>query len=104
MIKNMVFLMGVLLLTGCVNYKWVKAGQSDQQMQRAMSSCQAKSLVQLPPNHVVQSSRTNKDKKDGDKKVESNTYNSISDANESKREILFNDCMYSQGWERVVVQ
>lgn len=42
-----------LLLTGCVQYKWVKPGVSDAEMNKKLTECEAQALIDLPPDNVV---------------------------------------------------
>lgn len=37
-----------LLLTGCVQYKWVKPGVSDAEMNKKLTECEAQALIDLP--------------------------------------------------------
>lgn len=37
-----------LMLTGCVQYKWVKPGISDAEMNKKLTECEAQALIDLP--------------------------------------------------------
>lgn len=49
-----------LLLTGCVQYKWVKPGVSDAEMNKKLTECEAQALIDLPPDNVVTGSSSEK--------------------------------------------
>ncbi|MGK3143581.1 hypothetical protein [Pantoea sp. C2G6] len=89
-----------LVLTGCVQYKWVKPDASEQQEAVAETACQAEALRDLPPDNVISGRYTSKDRK---YKTTDTSY-STSDANESQREILVKDCMFKKGWQQIQVQ
>lgn len=87
-------------LTGCVSYQWVKPGTDKQQADVAETQCKAQALKDLPPDNKIVGKYTSKDKKT---KATDTSY-STSDLNESKRELLVKDCMYSKGWTQIEVQ
>jgi hypothetical protein len=37
-----------VLLSGCVQYKWVKPGVSDTEMNKKLTECEAQALIDLP--------------------------------------------------------
>ncbi len=49
-----------LMLTGCVQYKWVKPGVSDAEMNKKLTECEAQALIDLPPDNVVTGSSSEK--------------------------------------------
>lgn len=49
-----------LMLTGCVQYKWVKPGVSDAEMNKRLTECEAQALIDLPPDNVVTGSSSEK--------------------------------------------
>ncbi len=100
MMKRIIILSAALILSGCVSHRWAKEGASEQDRNIAETSCQAEALKGLPPDYIVNSSTTSKDKKHNT----SNTNYSSIDANEIKRSILVKDCMYQKGWSQVEVQ
>ena len=100
MMKPFLLLFFTLCLTGCVQYKWVKPDASEQQEMMAETACQAQALRELPPDNIVSGKYTSHD----DKHKTTDTDYSTSDANESQREILVKDCMFSQGWQQIEVQ
>ncbi|PIJ48603.1 hypothetical protein BL250_15450 [Erwinia sp. OLTSP20] len=107
-IKNTALLLvAITLISGCVDYRWVKAGMSEHDRQVQLTACEAKALKDLPPDNQVENSRSElslKDKTD-DKKLDENkeTYNRITDANASQRDVLIDNCMYQKGWDKVAV-
>ena len=57
-----------LMLTGCVQYKWVKPGVSDAEMNKKLTECEAQALIDLPPDNVVTGSSSEKMDKSKKKK------------------------------------
>lgn len=49
-----------VLLSGCVQYKWVKPGVSDTEMNKKLTECEAQALIDLPPDNVVTGSSSEK--------------------------------------------
>lgn len=103
----MLFLSIMTVLTGCVDYRWVKPGASEHDRQVQLTACQAKALKDLPPDNVVEkaySTSSTQDKPD-DKKIDQDkeTVNRITDANGSQREVLVDNCMLQKGWDKEVV-
>ncbi|WP_435953602.1 hypothetical protein [Dryocola sp. BD626] len=97
--KRFLVISAVVVLAGCVSHQWVKEGASEQDRERAEISCKAEALRDLPPNYVVTSATTSKDKKH-----DTSTKNySSSDANEFQRSVLVKDCMYKKGWAEIEV-
>lgn len=90
----------LMTLTGCVEYRWVKPGADPQQEDVVETQCKAQALRDLPPDNEVTGEYTSKDKKH---KTIDTSY-STSDANESKRNILVKDCMFSKGWKQIEIQ
>lgn len=37
-----------VLLSGCVQYKWMKPGVSDTEMNKKLTECEAQALIDLP--------------------------------------------------------
>lgn len=97
--KNLPFLALILVLSGCVEYQWVKQGATRQQEEIAETGCNAQALRELPPDNTISEKYTSKDKKYDTK----DTDYTMDDANDDKREILIKDCMYSKGWVQVRV-
>ncbi|MEN4931297.1 hypothetical protein ABEI22_19625 [Erwinia billingiae] len=89
-----------LCLTGCVEYKWVKADANEQQEAMAETACQAQALRDLPPDNVVSDKYTSKNKKD----KSTDTSYSTSDVNETQRTILVKDCMFKKGWQQIEIK
>ena len=83
-----------LMLTGCVQYKWVKPGVSDAEMNKKLTECEAKALIDLPPEKT--------DKKN--KKKDISTSYTVEDANEYRRDTLVDSCMFKSGWDKIEVQ
>lgn len=100
MLNRMLSLGLILCLTGCAEYRWVKDGASDQQENITETGCKADALRVLPPDNVVSGKSTSKDKKT----KSTDTSYSISDANESQRNVLIKDCMYRKGWSQIEVK
>ena len=98
--NKFITLSAVLLLSGCSTYQWVKPGSNANDATIAETKCEAQALRDLPPDNVVSSTYTTKDKKN----KTSDTSYSVSDANESKRKVLIKDCMYSKGWSQIETQ
>lgn len=98
--KTCVMTLILISLTGCVEYQWVKPGTDKRQEDIAETQCQAQALKDLPPDNQISGKYTSKDEKH---KTTDTSY-STSDENESKREILVKDCMYSKGWTQIEVQ
>ncbi|MEW7315169.1 hypothetical protein AB1E22_21075 [Buttiauxella gaviniae] len=98
--KRVIILSAALILSGCVTHRWVKEGATEQDRNMAETACKAEALRGLPPDYVVNSKTTSKDKKHNSS---STNYSSI-DANEIKRGILEKDCMYQKGWSQIDVQ
>ncbi|ANG91404.1 hypothetical protein LZP96_07445 [Enterobacteriaceae bacterium 155047] len=92
-----------LLLSGCVQYKWVKPGVSDSEMNKKLTECEAQALIDLPPDNVVTSSSSEKKDKSKKKKDISTSY-SVEDANEYRREPLVDSCMFKSGWDKIEVK
>lgn len=90
----------LISLTGCVSYQWVKPGTDKQQEDIAETQCKAQALKDLPPDNEIVGKYTSKDKKT---KTTDTSY-STSDVNESQRDLLVKDCMYSKGWTQIEVQ
>lgn len=88
-----------MLMSGCVQYKWVKAGADSRQEQLATTECEAKSLRELPPDNVINGKRTSQD----NKKKSTDTRYTTTDANSEQREILVKDCMLKKGWTQIEV-
>lgn len=98
--KKILLLLVPFVLTGCVEYKWVKPNTTEQQELIAETACQAQALRDLPPDNVVSGKYTTKDKKN----KSTDTSYSTDDANESQREILVKDCMFKKGWQQIEIQ
>lgn len=98
--KKMIALGIVVLLSGCVEYKWVKSGADSRQEEIDETECKAASLRELPPDNVISGKYTTEDKK----KKSSDTSYTTTDANQEQREILIKDCMYKKGWSQIEVQ
>ena len=98
--KKIILLLVPFILTGCVEYKWVKPNATEQQELIAETACQAQALRDLPPDNVVRGKYTSKDKKN----KSTDTSYSTEDANESQREILVKDCMFKKGWQQIEIQ
>lgn len=103
----MLLLSAMSVLTGCVDYRWVKSGASEHDRQMQLTACQARALKDLPPDNVVEntySTSSTKDKPD-DKKIvqDKETYHRIRDANGSEREVLVDNCMLQKGWDKEAV-
>ena len=101
------FFTAITVLTGCVDYRWVKPGASAHDFQVQLTACKAQSLKDLPPDNVVEnaySTSSTKDKPD-DKKIvqDKETYHRIKDANGSEREVLVDNCMLQKGWDKEAV-
>ncbi|EOT7379062.1 TPA: hypothetical protein SLN44_002838 [Enterobacter cloacae] len=90
----------VLLLSGCVQYKWVKEGAGTRQEQIAETECEAISLRELPPDNVIIGKYTSQDKK----KKSTDTSYTTTDVNKEQREILLKDCMYKKGWTQIEIK
>lgn len=113
MLKYNIYII-VLMLAGCTQYKWVKTGQNDHQMQRELLSCQAKSLRELPPDNQVSDTGLTRNYSSGKKSrhdryrenrdYHQQEYSHYVDTNGELRETLTDDCMYSRGWERIILQ
>ena len=94
-----------LLLTGCVQYKWVKPGVSDAEMNKRLTECEAQALIDLPPDNVVTGSSSEKmDKSKKKNKKDISTSYTVEDANEYRRDTLVDSCMFKSGWDRIEVQ
>ena len=92
-----------VLLSGCVQYKWVKPGVSDTEMNKKLTECEAQALIDLPPDNVVTGSSSEKtDKKN--KKKDISTSSTVEDANEGRRDTLVDSCMFKSGWDKIEVQ
>jgi len=89
-----------LLLTGCVEYRWVKEGTSAQDEKVTETACLAEALKTLPPDNVVSGRYTSKDKKH----QTTDTSYTTTDANESNRDILVKNCMYQHGWSQIKIE
>lgn len=105
--RTMVVLSVLATLTGCVDTRWVKPGASEHERQVQLTACEAQALKDLPPDNVVEDSYSTsslKDKPD-DKKIDQDkeTRNWVTDANESKRDVLVNNCMLQKGWSQEVI-
>ncbi|CAD5352337.1 conserved protein of unknown function [Enterobacter cancerogenus] len=92
-----------LLLSGCVQYKWVKPGVSDREMNKKLTECEAQALIDLPPDNIVTGSNSEKQDKKHKKKDVSTSY-TVEDANEYRRDTLVDSCMYKSGWDKIEVQ
>ncbi|UDG01466.1 hypothetical protein LH408_03120 [Enterobacter cloacae] len=92
-----------LLLTGCVQYKWVKPGVSDAEMNKKLTECEAQALIDLPPDNVVTGSDSEKTDLKNKKKDISTSY-TVEDANEDRRATLVDSCMFKSGWDKIEVQ
>jgi flagellar motor protein MotB len=91
------------MLTGCVQYKWVKPGVSDADMNKKLTECEAQALIDLPPDNVVTGSSSEKTDKKNKKKDISTSY-TVEDANEYRRDTLVDSCMFKSGWDKIEVQ
>ncbi|MBU9829446.1 MULTISPECIES: hypothetical protein [Rahnella] len=98
--KMLMIIVTLFALTGCVEYKWVKADSTDQQELLAETECQANALRDLPPDNIVTDKYTSKDKKT----KKSDTSYTIEDINQDKREILVKSCMLNKGWNQIEIQ
>ena len=92
-----------LMLAGCVQYKWVKPGVSDAEMNKKLTECEAQALIDLPPDNVVTGSSSEKTDKKNKKKDISTSY-TVEDANEYRRDTLVDSCMFKSGWDTIEVQ
>ena len=92
-----------LMLTGCVQYKWVKPGVSDAEMNKKLTECEAQALIDLPPDNVVTGSDSEKTDLKNKKKDISTSY-TVEDANEDRRATLVDSCMFKSGWDKIEVQ
>ena len=92
-----------LLLTGCVQYKWVKPGVIDAEMNKKLTECEAQVLIDLPPDNVVTGSDSEKTDLKNKKKDISTSY-TVEDANEDRRATLVDSCMFKSGWDKIEVQ
>lgn len=61
--NKFITLSAVLLLSGCSTYQWVKPGSNANDAAIAETKCEAQALRDLPPDNVVSSTYTTKDKK-----------------------------------------
>lgn len=107
---SLLILAAVSALTGCgPNYIWINPDNPGADSGRALVSCEASALRDMPPSNVMesQSSSSSGTVKDKNKKTtyedDSDTSYSYVDANDDKREILINDCMYKSGWVQKTV-
>ncbi|MDE4080761.1 MULTISPECIES: hypothetical protein [Enterobacter cloacae complex] len=92
-----------VMLAGCVQYKWVKPGVSDAEMNKKLTECEAQALIDLPPDNVVTGSSSEKTDKKHKKKDVSTSY-MVEDANEYRRDTLVDSCMFKSGWDKIEVQ
>lgn len=98
--KKLITLLLPFFLTGCVEYKWVKPEATEQQENIAETDCKAQALRQLPPDNIISSKYTSKDKKHKSYDTDYTT----SDANQQQREILVKDCMFKKGWNQIEIK
>ncbi|MCT4737233.1 hypothetical protein [Raoultella ornithinolytica] len=107
-IKSMLlFVSAVTLLSGCVDYRWIKPGASEQDRQVQLTACEAQALKDMPPDNVVEDTQTlSSTKKNADDKKtnkDKETYHRMTDANASQRGVLVDNCMFGKGWNKEVV-
>ncbi|MFB5746109.1 hypothetical protein ACE38U_14625 [Cedecea sp. S5-13] len=111
--KIVLFFLIVFSVSSCTQYKWVKPGKNDLEMSKEYTSCHAMALENLPPDNKIFNSSSHgysyekKDKK-GNGKWEKENYdvwikNDIDDANSQYREVLIRNCMYSRGWDEIII-
>lgn len=98
--KGVITVIMALLLTGCVEYRWVKEGASAQDENVTETACKAEALKALPPDNIVSGRYTSKDKKH----QTTDTSYSTTDANKSNRDILVKNCMYHHGWSQIEIK
>ena len=84
-------------------YKWVKPGVSDTEMNKKLTECEAQALIDLPPDNVVTGSSSEKTDKKNKKKDICTSY-TVEDANEGRRDTLVDSCMFKSGWDKIEVQ
>ncbi len=88
------------MLSGCVEYKWVKEGADSRQEQITETECQALALRDLPPDNIISGKYTSEDKK----KKSTDTSYTTTDVNKEQRDILVKDCMYKKGWNQIEIK
>lgn len=96
--KRIFPLLSVLILTGCVEYRWTKPGASEHDRIVATTECKAKALKALPPQNVISGSHADIQKSNHKKDKTADLRIEVRDVNEDNRAIIEQDCMYQKGW------
>lgn len=115
-IKLISLLPFILLSTGCVSYSWIKPGYGDNDRQKQQTICQSEAIQRLPPEMVPIEERStvaanedctkhqNHHKRMQCEQRQQSTIVRYDDINDGSREIIFNACMYRNGWTKTPVQ
>lgn len=92
----------MFLFIGCVQYKWVKLGVSDVEMNKKFMECEVQVLIDLFLDNVVIGLDLEKMDLKNKKKDIFMSY-MVEDVNEDCRVIFVDSCMFKSGWDKIEV-
>ena len=95
MSRKLFALLGFCLLSGCVQYAWIKPNATAQDLGKDKYTCLQSAAMTAPPvvGVAANSSRT-----ENAKRSDANATVYATDLNQNTRDQLFNACMESKGW------
>lgn len=102
--RILTIILSVVLLAGCVEYRWDKPGASKQELEADRMNCRAEALKTMPPNNVVTGTHADVHTEKNKKNKVADVNFEVRDLNSENRKVLIRDCMYRKGWSVIEVQ